>query len=50
MTEPLRDLLDLTATGRLRPLVGGVYPLTEAVRALEDLAARRTTGNLVLRP
>jgi NADPH2:quinone reductase len=50
VTEPLRDLLDLTATGRLRPLVGGAYPLTEAGRALEDLAARRTTGKLVLRP
>ncbi|WP_101788791.1 quinone oxidoreductase family protein [Nonomuraea indica] len=50
VTEPLRDLLDLTVAGRLRPLVGGAYPLTEAGRALEDLAARRTTGKLVLRP
>lgn len=48
--DPLRDLLELTAAGRLRPMAGGDYPLAEAGRALEDLAARRTTGKLVLRP
>ncbi|MBN6053217.1 zinc-binding dehydrogenase, partial [Nonomuraea sp. RK-328] len=50
MTEPLRELMELTALGRLRPLGGGEYPLADARRALEDLAGRRTTGKLVLLP
>ncbi|MEV0202162.1 zinc-binding dehydrogenase [Nonomuraea sp. NPDC050691] len=50
MTAPLRELMELTAAGRLRPLVGGEYPLADARRALEDLAGRRTTGKLVLLP
>ena len=48
--EPLAELLKLTATGQLRPLVGGSYPLDQARQAHEDLLARRTTGKLVLRP
>ncbi|AZQ38047.1 NADPH:quinone oxidoreductase family protein [Streptomyces cyaneochromogenes] len=47
---PLKELFRLTATGRLRPVVGGDYPLTEARRAHEDLLARRTVGKVVLRP
>lgn len=49
-TGPLRELLALTAEGRLRPVVHEPYPLTEARRAHEDLLARRTTGKVVLRP
>ncbi|GLY80520.1 quinone oxidoreductase family protein [Actinoallomurus iriomotensis] len=46
---PLRELLALTAQGRLRPIAGSEYPLTEARRAFEDMAARRTIGKVVLR-
>ncbi|GAA4232188.1 NADPH2:quinone reductase [Streptosporangium album] len=48
--EPLKELLDLTASGRLRPIVGGEYALSDARRAHEDMLARRTTGKVVLRP
>ncbi|MFI7061564.1 zinc-binding alcohol dehydrogenase family protein [Kribbella sp. NPDC050124] len=48
--EPLAELLRLTTTGAIRPLVGGTYALAEARRAHEDLLARKTTGKLVLRP
>ena len=48
--EPLAELLELTAAGTIRPLVGGDYPLAEARSAHEDLLARRTTGKLILRP
>ena len=48
--EPLAELLDLVAEGRLRPVVGGEYPLAEAGRAHQDMLARRTTGKLILRP
>jgi NADPH:quinone reductase len=47
---PLAELLDLVAQGRLRPVVGGEYPLAQARTAHEDLLARRTTGKLILRP
>jgi len=46
----LSELMGLTAAGRLRPIVGGEYPLSEAGRAHTDLLARRTVGKLVLDP
>ncbi|WUH94958.1 NADPH:quinone oxidoreductase family protein [Streptomyces sp. NBC_00433] len=46
--EPMAELIAMTADGRLRPRVGGVYDLSEAARAHADLRARRTTGKLVL--
>lgn len=38
------------ASGQLDVRIGGRYPLAEAVRAQQDLAARRTTGKLLLIP
>jgi NADPH2:quinone reductase len=48
--EPLTELLELTATGKIRPLAGGEYSPAETRRAYEDLLARSTTGKLILRP
>ncbi|MGW3243346.1 quinone oxidoreductase family protein [Streptomyces sp. NPDC001070] len=48
--EPMAELLAMTADGRLRPQEGGRYPLSEVVRAHEDLRARRTYGKLTLDP
>ncbi len=45
-----KELLGWMADGRLDVRVGATYPLAEAARAHEDLAARRTTGKLVLLP
>jgi NADPH2:quinone reductase len=50
LREPLADLLDRAARGEIEVLVGGTYPLSEARRAHEDLAGRRTTGKLLLDP
>ncbi|GGV73793.1 NADPH:quinone reductase [Streptomyces griseoloalbus] len=47
---PLKELFGLVAEGRLKPVTGASYPLTEARRAHEDLLARRTTGKVVLVP
>jgi NADPH2:quinone reductase len=46
--EPMAELLAMAQDGRLRPLAGGEYPLSEARRAHEDLRARRTYGKLIL--
>jgi NADPH2:quinone reductase len=44
------ELLGAVAAGDLEVTVGGVYALSEAARAHEDLIARRTTGKLLLDP
>jgi NADPH:quinone reductase len=44
------DLLEWLAKGELDVHIGGEYPLADAARAHEDLAARRTTGKLLLIP
>jgi NADPH:quinone reductase len=50
LAAPMRELLDLTAAGDLRPVVGGTYGLSEAAQAHADLRERRTVGKLVLDP
>jgi NADPH2:quinone reductase len=44
------DLFGWIAAGRLSVRIGGRYPLAEAASAHGDLAARRTTGKLLLLP
>jgi NADPH2:quinone reductase len=43
-------LLGIVAKGELEVTIGGVYPLSEAARAHEDLIARRSSGKLLLDP
>ena len=50
MLQRAHDLFSWIAAGRLKVHIGGRYPLAEAARAQEDLAARRTTGKLLLLP
>ncbi len=50
LREGLDAVLGAAAAGDLRAVIGGVYPLSEAARAHEELAARRTTGKLLLDP
>lgn len=53
-TELLRaaigELLAAVAGGELEVVIGGVYPLSEAARAHQDIAERRSTGKLLLDP
>jgi NADPH2:quinone reductase len=44
------EVFDWIAQGELDVRVGGRYPLADAARAQQDLAARRTTGKLLLIP
>ncbi len=48
--EGIEELFAAVAAGELEVVVGGVYPLSEARRAHEDLIARRTQGKLLLDP
>jgi len=38
----------LWSAGRIRPVVSATYPLEDAARALEDIAARKVTGKVVV--
>jgi NADPH:quinone reductase len=53
-TDELRwragEVFDWIAKGELDVRIGGQYPLADAARAQQDLAARRTTGKLLLVP
>ena len=44
------ELLGAVAADELDVTIGGVYPLSEAARAHEDLIARRSSGKLLLDP
>jgi NADPH2:quinone reductase len=44
------EVFDWIAGGELDVRIGGRYPLADAARAQQDLAARRTTGKLLLIP
>jgi len=44
------ELFTWIRQGRLTVRIGGGYPLEDAAHAHDDLAARRTTGKLLLRP
>jgi NADPH:quinone reductase len=50
LEAPLAELFDLAARGEIRAVVGDTYALSDARRAQEDLAARRTRGKLLLDP
>jgi NADPH2:quinone reductase len=47
---PLAELFDLTANGKLVPIVGGEYALSDVASAHEDIRGRRTVGKLLLDP
>jgi NADPH:quinone reductase len=44
------DLFEAITSDQLEVVIGGVYPLSEARRAHEDITARRTQGKLLLDP
>lgn len=50
MLGPWTELTGMVASGRLRPVVGTTYPMSEIRQAHEDMRARRTVGKLILDP
>jgi NADPH2:quinone reductase len=46
----MRQMLDWMAQGKLRPLVSKRYRLDETAQALNDMAARKVTGKVVIVP
>ncbi|WP_020652883.1 NADPH:quinone oxidoreductase family protein [Massilia niastensis] len=46
----MQRLTDWMAEGTLRPLVSARYPLADTARALNDMAARKVVGKIVIQP
>lgn len=44
------QMLGWMAEGKLKPLVSARYPLAETARALKDMAERKVTGKVVIKP
>lgn len=50
LQDVILELFGLISSGQLKPVVGEIYPLSQAAQAHRDLLARKTTGKLVLDP
>jgi NADPH2:quinone reductase len=50
MNDVIDELFGLIADGKLKPVIGGTYPLIEAAEAHMVMLARGTTGKIVLKP
>jgi NADPH2:quinone reductase len=50
MNDVIDELFALISDGKLKPVVGGTYPLNEAAGAHRAMLARGTTGKIVLKP
>ena len=50
MQEVFMDLFTMIINGKLKPVVGATYPLSEAQAAHRDMLARKTVGKIVLDP
>jgi NADPH2:quinone reductase len=48
--QNIQELLDWYEAGRIKPHVSGSYPLERAADALNDMAARKVTGKVVIVP
>ncbi len=50
LASMIAELYAAVAAGELEVVIGGTYPLADARRAHEEIAARRTSGKLLLDP
>lgn len=50
MNDVIDKLFALVAEGKLKPVIGGTYPLDQAGEAHKAMLSRSTTGKIVLKP
>jgi NADPH2:quinone reductase len=50
LARTIGELMSWVAAGELEVLIGGVYPLSDAAKAHEDIISRTTQGKLLLDP
>ena len=50
MHDVIAELFELVAVGKLHPVIGNTYPLSEAAAAHREMLARETVGKIALDP
>ena len=50
MHDVIAELFQLVANGKLHPVIGNTYPLSEAAQAHREMLARETVGKIALDP
>ena len=50
LNDVIEELFQLTGSGKLKPIIGGTYPLSQATKAHQEMLARKTTGKITLDP
>jgi NADPH2:quinone reductase len=50
LNDVIAQLFQLIAEGKLKPVVGATYPLSEAATAHRSMLARESTGKIALDP
>jgi NADPH2:quinone reductase len=50
MNDVIDDLFKLVSEGKLKPVIGGTYPLDQAGEAHKAMLSRSTTGKILLKP
>ena len=50
MNDVIDELFTLVSQGKLKPVIGGTYPLDKASEAHTAMLSRSTTGKIVLKP
>lgn len=50
MDDVINELFALISKGKLKPVIGGTYPLDQAGEAHKAMLSRSTTGKIVLKP
>ena len=50
MNDVIAELFDLIASGKLKPVIGATYPLSQAADAHRAMLSRQTTGKIALDP
>ena len=50
LNDVVAELFQLVADGKLKPVIGATYPLSEAAAAHLSMLARESTGKIALDP
>jgi NADPH2:quinone reductase len=50
LNDVIASLFDLIVAGKLRPVIGATYPLTEAAEAHRSMLSRESVGKITLDP
>jgi NADPH2:quinone reductase len=50
MNDVIEQLFALVVEGKLKPVIGATYPLSQAVIAHKAMLSRETTGKITLDP